>query len=64
MSKNVIQILTLSLITLLVWVSFQLFTLLTRSGIPPATQEQLQTLNPKLDTQLIEDLKDPAKTVQ
>ncbi|MDP2670877.1 MAG: hypothetical protein Q8P13_00185 [bacterium] len=63
-SKNLTNILGLTLITLLVWVGFQVFQIFTTSSIPPATQKQLQPLNPNLDTALLEELNDPEKTLK
>lgn len=64
LSKNVVNLLVLTLITLLLWVTFQLFQITTRSSIPQATQEQLQPLDPNLDFDLINDLNNSEKTLK
>ena len=57
MNKNFVTILLLTLITISVWIAFQIFKVATSSTIPQPTQEQLQELNPELDRGVIEDLK-------
>ena len=64
MPKNLVNILALTLITLLLWVALQVFQLTTRSNIPAATEKQLQKLDPSLDRNLIEDLNNPEKTLK
>lgn len=64
MPKNIVNLLVLTLITLILWVTFQLFQITTRSSLPTATQKQLQPLDPNLDFGLIEDLNDPEKTLK
>ena len=57
MNKNLVTILLLTLITISVWVAFQIFKVATSSTIPRPTQGQLRELNPELDREVIEDLK-------
>ncbi|OGY26587.1 MAG: hypothetical protein A2Z11_00150 [Candidatus Woykebacteria bacterium RBG_16_43_9] len=57
MNKNLVTILLLTLITISVWVAFQVFKVATSNTIPQPTQEQLQELDPELDREVIEDLK-------
>lgn len=64
MSKNVVNILALTLITVLLWVGFQIFKITTQGPIPQATARQLKVLNPNLDTSVIEDLNNPDKTLK
>ncbi|OGY30447.1 MAG: hypothetical protein A3F35_01855 [Candidatus Woykebacteria bacterium RIFCSPHIGHO2_12_FULL_45_10] len=64
MPKNLANILALTLVTLLLWVTLQIFQITTRSSIPAATQKQLEKLDPNLDKNLIQDLNNPEKTVK
>lgn len=58
MNKNLITILVLTLITLITWGALQLFKIRTSYTIPQPTQEQINPLNPNLDKNLIETLKE------
>lgn len=57
MSKNLVTILFLTLITLVFWVAFQIFRVGSESTIPQPTQEQIRELDPNLDKSVFEDLK-------
>lgn len=57
MSKNVVTILFLTLITIVFWVGFQIFKVNSESTIPQPTEEQLRPLDPTLDKSVFEDLK-------
>ena len=61
MNKNLIPILFLTLITIVVWVAFQVFKITTSSTIPKPTQNQIQELDPNLDTSVFEDLESALK---
>ncbi len=56
MSKRLITIFLLTLITIVAFVTFQLFNFMTKSTIPEPTQKQLEPLDPQLDKSVIEDL--------
>lgn len=58
MSKNLVTILLLTLITLSAWIGFQIFRIATSSTIPESTQEQLEGLDPNLDQNVLDDLKE------
>jgi hypothetical protein len=64
MSKNVVNILALTMIVVLMWVAFQIFKYTTAQPVPQATARQLEVLNPNLDTAVIEDLNNPEKTLK
>lgn len=58
--KNSVTILVLSLITLVVWIGYQLIQINTKP-LPEPTQEQIRELDPTLDTQLLEQLRNAPK---
>ena len=58
MSRNLATVLILTLITVIAWVTFQLFKLQTASTIPQPTQKQMESLDPNLDTDVLEELKE------
>jgi len=58
MSKNLVTILLLTLITVSAWIGFQIFRTATSSTIPEPTQEQLEGLDPNLDQNVLDDLKE------
>jgi len=57
MSKKLLPVLILTLITIVTWVIFQVITLATSSTIPTPTQKQMESLDPNLDKATLEDLK-------
>ena len=61
MSKNFVPILLLTLITVTVWVTFQIFKITTSPTIPVPTQKQLEKLDPTLDKDILEDLETSLK---
>jgi len=62
MSKNpVALILLLTLATLVAFVIFQISNIMTKSVISAPTQQQMQPLDSKLDTTVLEDLKKSSK---
>lgn len=61
MNKNIVTILFLSLITIVLWVAFQVFDISSQSTIPPPTQEQIRELDPNLDQSVFDDLKKSLK---
>ena len=56
MSKNFITLLTITLIIVVIFVAIFLYQTASDSTIPEATQEQIESLNPELDLDLIGDL--------
>jgi peptidoglycan hydrolase CwlO-like protein len=60
MSKNLVTILLLTLVTIAAWVAFQIFKEGTKSTITTQAQH-LQELNPNLDKSVLEDLKKAPK---
>ncbi|MDP2721087.1 MAG: hypothetical protein Q8O75_04055 [bacterium] len=56
MNKNLVSILLLTFITLAAWVVFQILKIATASTIPAPTQEQIQSLDPTLDKNLLQEL--------
>ena len=60
MKKNKQDLLTfsiLTLITVLTWIGFDVYQALTRYTIPEVLDKQIQSLNPKLDQETINQLK-------
>lgn len=57
MSKNLVPILTAFLIILVLFVALQVIQIVTKDPIPEATQKQIETLSPNLNTQVLEDIK-------
>lgn len=57
MVKNFIPILTFFLIALVTFFAFQIIDLYNKEAIPEATQKQILTVNPNLDTKVIDQLK-------
>ncbi len=61
MNKNLITVLFLFLVTLVIFVGFQVFKITTSSTIPAPTQKQIQKLDPDLDTSVFENLETKIK---
>ena len=61
MNKNLVTILFLTLVTIVIWVGFQIFKVTTSSTIPAPTQKQIQKLDPNLDTSVFDDLETKIK---
>lgn len=61
MSRNLTTLLTLTLITVVTFMVLILSQVIFKSTIPQATQQQIELLNPTLDTGLIEDLEKSPK---
>lgn len=57
MTKNFIPILAIFLVVLVAFVALQIVSTLTNDKIPAPTQKQIEELNPKLDSKLLETLK-------
>ncbi|MEX0622134.1 MAG: hypothetical protein WD187_04085 [Candidatus Woykebacteria bacterium] len=61
MSKKFVPILILTLITLVLWAVFQVYRIFTTDTIPAPTQKQIQSLDPNLDTKVLDDLETTTK---
>lgn len=57
MTKNFIPVLAIFLVVLLAFVGMQIASILTNDKIPQPTQKQIEELNPKLNTNLLDTLK-------
>ncbi len=57
MTKNLVPILAILLVALVTGVALLIINTVTREGLPASNQKQIQELNPKLNTQLLDDLK-------
>ncbi len=60
MSKNLVPLLTAFLIILVLFIVLQVVQIVTKDPIPEATQKQIETLNPNLNTKVLEDIKQKA----
>ena len=63
MNRTTISILTLSLLTIIFWIGFQIYKITTNKELPTATAEQIEPLNPNLDTDILEKLIESTKSV-
>lgn len=61
MIKKMIPLLILTLITVAIFVAYQVFINLTKSTISPPAQELMEPLDPNLDTATLENLKTKIK---
>lgn len=57
MSKNLVTVLFLTLITLLLWIGYQIFKVSSESTIPQPTEKQIKPIDPNLDKSVFEILK-------
>jgi len=55
-SRNLLVILILTAITIFVWIGIETYQILTRQEFPKVVKEQLEPLDPVIDTKIIEDL--------
>lgn len=55
-SRNLLVILILTAITIFVWIGIETYKILTNQEYPKVVQEQLEPLDPSIDTKIIEDL--------
>jgi hypothetical protein len=58
MSKDIIIILGFALIVVVGWISVDLFKTYTKTEAPVVTEETLRPVNPELDLEVLQDLKD------
>jgi len=56
MSKQIIQILIFTLITVIAWLGFELFHQARKTTLPEIVQEQIEPLDPTLPLEILEDL--------
>ena len=57
MSKNLVPILTAFLVILVLFIILQVVQIATKDPIPEATQKQIETLNPDLNTDVFKEIK-------
>lgn len=55
-SRNLLLILILTSITIFVWIGIETYQILTRKDVPKVIKEQLEPLDPAIETQIIQDL--------
>lgn len=56
-NRDILVLSTLTLITVLTWIAFDVYQALTKTTIPEVIQEQMRPLEPKIDKTKIERLK-------
>ncbi|OGY24126.1 MAG: hypothetical protein A2172_01110 [Candidatus Woykebacteria bacterium RBG_13_40_15] len=61
MSKNLLTILILTLLTIVSWSAFQIFRIKISSTITPPTAEQIRDLNPNIDSGFLENLRESSE---
>lgn len=57
MSRDIIIILGLALVVVAGWISVDLYKAYTETEAPVVSEEVMQPVNPKLDSEVIRDLK-------
>lgn len=57
LDKNTLISSIMTLITVLVWIGFDVYRVLTKTTITKATQEQMRALDPRINREIIEELK-------
>jgi len=57
LGKDILSLIIFTLITVLTWVSFEVWVSATKSTIPKATKEQMTALNPNISREVLESLK-------
>jgi hypothetical protein len=62
LGKDALTLSILTLVTVLTWIGFDVYKALTKSEIPRVLQKQIAPLNPKVDWEIIEELRNK-KTV-
>jgi len=58
LGKNALVLSIMTLITVLVWITFEVYRTVTKTTIPKVTQEQMAPLNPKIKKEVIEKIKE------
>lgn len=59
MGKNFAYILAFFLLALVAFLAMQIIGIITDNPLPEATQKQIKQINPKLNTNVLKDLKQP-----
>lgn len=57
MTKNLVPILAVLLVTMVTGAVLLLTSIATKEGLPASNQKQIQELNPELDTSVLNQLK-------
>jgi len=57
LGKEALILAIMTLLTVLTWIFFEVYKTLHKTTIPQVTKEQMQPLDPKINTALIESLK-------
>jgi hypothetical protein len=58
LGKNALILSIMTLITVLVWIAFEVYRTATKTTIPKVTQEQMAPLNPQIKKEVIEKIKE------
>lgn len=58
MSRDIVVILGLALLVVAGWISVDIYKAVTRTEAPAVTQEMLRPVNPQLDLEVLQDLKE------
>jgi AICAR transformylase/IMP cyclohydrolase PurH len=58
LGKRYLVLSILTLITVITWIGFEVYWVSIRTTIPKVTQEQMATLNPKINRGVIEKIKE------
>jgi hypothetical protein len=58
LGKNSLILSIMTLITVLVWIAFEVYRTATKTTIPKVTQEQMAPLNPQIKKEVIEKIKE------
>lgn len=58
LGKDILILTIITFITVLTWVGFEVWLAATKTTITKVTQEQMSPLNPQINKQIVESLKD------
>lgn len=56
-NKDIIRVLTLTLITIFAWIAFDVYRTLNKDVQSEVLKEQMEPLNPEINIQVVEELK-------
>lgn len=56
-NKDVLVLAVLTLIAVLTWITYDVYQILTRTTIPEVLEEQMKSLQPRIDRARIEEIK-------
>ena len=56
LSKDIVRILTLTLITIFAWIAFDVYSVLNRDVQSEVLKEQMEPLNPEINMEVIKEL--------